>query len=160
MGGPLHDLPKEAIPKLPLFSGGNPSIALMHLKMVTFIINKYCRPSQYNHEDVKVRIFGYSLKGDAIDWFRNCPEEYFYCLQHIINAFKDKYIKQDDSPCAPSIMQNNEIKLVENSTINKRFQDSSQDESTCTTIAQIHDNGEAETSCQSIMTTINILLTT
>ena len=128
------------------FSSGNRGIALQHLNIVTFIINKYCRPSKYNHEDVKIRIFGYSLKGDAIDWFRNCPEE--YCLQDIIDAFTDKYIKQDDSPCAPSIMQNNEIDLVENSTINRRFQDSSQDESTCTTTAQIHDSGEAETSCQ------------
>ena len=45
-------------------------------------------------------------------------------------------------------MQNNESDLVENSTINKRFQDNSQDESTCTTTAQIHDSGEAKTNCQ------------
>ena len=69
-------------------------------------------------------------------------------MQHIINAFKDKYIKQADSLCAPSIMQNNEIDLVENSTISRRFPDNFQDESTCTTTAQIHDSGEVETSCQ------------
>ena len=45
-------------------------------------------------------------------------------------------------------MQNNEIDLVENSTINRRFPDSSSDESTCTTTTQIHDSGEVETSCQ------------
>ena len=148
MDDTFHDMPEEVISKLPFFSGGDLGTALVHLKMVTFFIYKYCRPSQYNHEDFKIRIFSYSLKGDAIDWFRNCPEEYFYCLQHIINAFKDKYIKQGGSPCAPSTMQNNEIDLVENSTINRRFQDSSQDESTCTTTTQIHDSGEAETSCQ------------
>ena len=113
---------------MPVFSGGDSTTARNHLITVTYIINRYCLPSQYNHEDAKIRLFGYSLKGDAIDWFRNCPEEYFYCLQHIINAFKDNYIKQAGSPCAPNIMQNNEIDLVENSTINRRFQDSSQNE--------------------------------
>ena len=90
MDDTFHDMPEEVISKLPFFSGGHPGIALQHLWTVTFIINKYCLPSQYNHEDVKIRIFGYSLKGDAIDWFRNCPEQ--YCLQDIINAFTDKYI--------------------------------------------------------------------
>ena len=92
MDDTFHDMPEEAIPKLPFSSGGNAAIAQKHLLIVTHIINKYCRPSQYNHEDVKIRIFGYSLKGDAIDWFRIFPKEYFYCLQHIINAFKHKQV--------------------------------------------------------------------
>jgi len=93
MDDTFYDMPEEATSKLSFFSGGDPSTALIHLRMVTFFIHKYCRPSQYNHEDVKIRVFGYSLKGDALDWFRNCPEE--YCLKDIINAFTDKYIKDD-----------------------------------------------------------------
>ena len=145
MDDTFHDMPEEATSKLPFFSGGDPGTALLHLRMVNLFIHKYCRSSQYNHEDVKIRVFGYSLKGDAIDWFRNCPEE--YCLEDIINSFTDKYIK-NDSPCVPSVMQNNKIDLVEDSAISRSFPDNSQDESTCTTTTQIHDSGEVETCCQ------------
>ena len=48
-------------------------------------------------------------------------------------------------------MQNNESDLVEKSTINRRFQENFQDESTCTTTTQIHASGEAKTSCQIIV---------
>ena len=84
--------------------------------MVTHIINKYCLPSQYHREDIKICLFVCSLDGDAMKWLSNWPKDYIDSLQSIVNAFKDKYIKQDDSPCAPSTMQNNEIDFVENST--------------------------------------------
>ena len=62
---------------MPLFSGSDSATARKHLLMVTRIINRYCLPSQYNHEDGKIHLFGYSLKGDAIDWFQNCPKSLF-----------------------------------------------------------------------------------
>lgn len=78
-----------------------------------------------------------------MDWFHNWPKDSFASLQYIINALKDRYVKQGDSPCAPNTMQKSERYLVKNSTINGRFQDNSHDESTCTIAIQIHDSGEA-----------------
>ena len=69
MDDTFHDMPEEVISKLPFFSGGDPGNALQHLRMVAYFIYKYCRPSQYNQEDIKIRVFGYSLKGDAINCF-------------------------------------------------------------------------------------------
>lgn len=77
MDDTLHDMPEEAIHKLSLFSSGDSATVGKHLHKVTHIITRYCLPSQYNHEDVKIRLFSFSLEGDAMDWFRNCPEDSF-----------------------------------------------------------------------------------
>ena len=51
-----------------------------------------------------MRLFVRSLKGDALNWFNNCPEDSFTSLQGIVDAFKDIYGDPDSSPCAPKIM--------------------------------------------------------
>ena len=61
----------------------------------------YCSSPQYDHEDVKMHLFAFSLEGDALNWFNNCPEDSFTSLQDIVNAFKDRYDYQDSSACAP-----------------------------------------------------------
>ena len=114
MGDSFHDMPKEAIRKMPVFSGGDSATTRNHLLMVTHIINRYCLPSQYNREDIKIRLFVCSLDGDVMKWLSNWPEDYIDSLQSIVNAFKDEYIKQGDLPCAPSATERNESNLVEN----------------------------------------------
>jgi len=109
-----------------------------------------------------MRLFAFSLKGDALNWFHNRPEDSFASLQDIINTFKDKYEDQSSSHCAPNIMQQDESDLVKDPTVNEILQDNSpyqnasycrhcecsHDESTCTIGRRIHDSGKAETSCQ------------
>ena len=87
----LHDIPEVAISKLPLFSSGDSVTVKRHLGLFTRIMIIYCRPPQYNHEDVKMCLFVLSLEGDALNWFNNCPKDSFTSLQDIANAFKDRY---------------------------------------------------------------------
>ena len=101
----LHDIPEVAISKLPLFSSGDLVTIRKHLYRFTHTILRYCHSPQYDHEDVKMRLFVRSLKGDALNWFNNCPEDFFTSLQDIVDAFKDRYGDPDSSPCAPKIVQ-------------------------------------------------------
>lgn len=147
----LHDMSEEAIHELPLFVGGDSTAARKHLSRVTHIIIRYCLSSQYKHEDVKMLLFAFSLEGDALNWFHNCPKNSFAPLQDIINAFKDRYGDQGGSPCAPSTMQQDENDLVEDPTVKERFQDNSPYQkvpSTCTVARRIHDIGKTRTNCQ------------
>lgn len=98
-----------------------------------------------------MRLFAFSLEGDALNWFNNCLENSFASLQDIVNAFTDRYGYQSSSPCAPKIMQQNEGDLVKDPTVNERFQDNSPYQngpSTCTVAREIHDSGKAGTSYQ------------
>lgn len=61
----LHDIPEVAIHKLSLFSGGDSIVVREHLCRFTCIMLIYCSSPQYNHEDVKMRLFAFSLEGDA-----------------------------------------------------------------------------------------------
>ena len=111
----------------------------------------YCNSPQYDHEDVKMRLFSFSLESDALNWFNNCPKYSFTSLQDIVHAFKDRYGYEDSSPCAPEIIKHNERDFVKDSTVNERFQDNSPHQnvpSTCTIADQIHDNGKVGTNCQ------------
>lgn len=52
-----------------------------------------------------MHLFSFSLEGDALDWFHNCPEDCFTSLQDIINDFTDRYGDQGGSSYAPNTMQ-------------------------------------------------------
>ena len=71
----LHDFPEVAISKLPLFSGGDSVAVRKHLCKFSRIMLIYCSSPQYDHEDVKMRLFAFSLEGDALNWFNNCPKD-------------------------------------------------------------------------------------
>ena len=109
MDDPFYDMPMEAIREMPVFSGGNSAAARNHLLTTTRIINKYCLHSQYNREDIKIRLFCCSLDGDILKGLDNWPGGYITSWRAFIKAFIEKYMREDDSPCTPSIVQNNEI---------------------------------------------------
>jgi len=48
-------------------------------------------PDIINHEDVKMRLFIFSLDGDAMDWFIDLPANNCDSLESIIDAFEEKY---------------------------------------------------------------------
>ena len=143
-----HDIPEVAISKLPVFSGGDSVAVKKHLSGFTCIMFMYCRSPQYNHEDVKMRLFVLSLEDDALNWFNSCPEDSFTSLQDIVDAFKDRYGDPDSSHCATKIVQHNESNVMKGSVVGERFQDNSSYQnvpSPCTITDQIHDNGKAGT---------------
>jgi len=72
-----------------------------------------------------MHLFAFSLEGDALNWFNNCPKDSFTSLQDIFHAFIDRYGYQGSLPCAPKIMQQNESDLVKDPTVNEIFQDNS-----------------------------------
>jgi len=91
-----------------------------------------------------MRLFVFSLEGDALNWFNNFPKNSFTSLQDIVNAFKDRYGDSNNSPCASKIMQKKESNLIKSPTVNERFQYQNVP-STCTIADQIHDSGKART---------------
>ena len=101
----LHDIPEVAFHKLSLFLGGDSAAVRKHLCRFTHTMLIYCSSPQYDHEDVKMRLFAFYLEGDALNWFNNCPEDSFTSLQDIVDAFKDRYGDPDSLPCAPKIVQ-------------------------------------------------------
>ena len=121
----LHDVSEEAISKLLLFSGGDSVAVRKHLNRFICVMIIYCILPQYNHEDVKMRLFVLSLEDDALNWFNSCPEDSFTSLQDIFDVFKDKYGDPDSSPCAPKIVQQNESNLIKGLAVDERFQDNS-----------------------------------
>jgi len=52
-------------------------------------VSKWCH--DINHEDVKMRLFIFSLDGDAMDWFIDLVANNFDSLESIIDAFEEKY---------------------------------------------------------------------
>lgn len=78
----FHDFSEVAISKLSVFSNGDSVVVKRHISLFTRIMIIYCRPLQYNHEDVKMRLFVFSLEGDASNWFNNFPKNSFTSLQH------------------------------------------------------------------------------
>ena len=140
----LHDFPEEAIPKLPIFSGGVSITVRRHLGLFTRIMIIYCRPPQFNHEDIKMRLFVLSLEDDALNWFNSFPKDSFTSLQDIVNAFKERYDNPNSLPSTPKIVQNKESNPIKSPAVEERFQD--QNVSSTSTIAdQDHDSEKAGT---------------
>jgi len=106
-----HDILEIAINKLPSFTGNNAITATNHLIKFTRML-MFCDSPRYNDEDVKMLLFVVSLQGDANNWYYDFPNNYFGSLQAIVNAFKNRYEDQRDSPCTTSAMKNYEsVKL-------------------------------------------------
>ena len=43
------------------------------------------------HEDVKIKLFSFSLKGATLDWCRNLPKASINCLRDFHDAFNSTY---------------------------------------------------------------------
>ena len=142
----LHDFPEDAIPKLPIFSGGDPIAVRRHLVLFTRIMIIYCRSPQFNHEDIKMRLFVLSLKDDALNWFNNFPKESFTSLEDIVDAFKNRYGYPNSLPSASKIVQQNESNLIRGPA--ERSQDNSSCQNVSSTgniVDQVHDSEKSGT---------------
>jgi len=145
-GDRLHDFPEEAFSKLPISSGGDSIVVRRHLGLFTRIMIIYCRPPQFNHEDIKMRLFVLSLEDDALNWFNNFPKDSFTSLQDIVNAFKDRYGYPNSLPS--KTVQQNESNLIKGPADGERSQKNSsyQNVSSTGTVAdQVHDSGKSGT---------------
>ena len=65
----------EAIDELPSFLGNNAITTETHLRNFHLCVSKWCH--DINHEDVKMRLFIFSLNGDAMDCFIDLPANSF-----------------------------------------------------------------------------------
>ena len=79
----------EAIEELPSFLGNNVISTETHLTNFQLCVSKWCH--DINHEDVKIKLFKFSLDGDALDWFIDLLANSFDSLESIIDAFEEKY---------------------------------------------------------------------
>ena len=120
--GYLNDPPENGIDKLPSFQGNNAISVDAHLKSFGSWVGKYARVVDYNHEDVKMRLFVLTLEKDALDWFTKKPDNSFDSLQSIINGFKKKYGDEREKRHLVrgiNVIRKRENRMVEE--FNKRF---------------------------------------
>jgi len=111
------------------------------------------------------------LEGDARNWFCDFPYNSFDSLQAIVNAFKNRYGDQMDSPSANYNEKKGESDFVKGLTILEKFQEdtprqslpycrrceSLHDEATCVVARRILDSGRAGTKDQINTMMISIL---
>ena len=69
IAGAPHDIPNDAIKKLPIFEGNNAITAKSHIRKFDKHLDSYCNDAAHNHEDVKMKIFALSLEDDAAAWY-------------------------------------------------------------------------------------------
>jgi len=79
----------EAIEELPSFLGNNAISIETHLTNFHLCVSKWCH--DINHENVKMRLFIFSLDGKAMDWFIELLANSFDSLESIIDVFEEKY---------------------------------------------------------------------
>lgn len=115
-----HNFPPnfgEIINEVPLFQDVKAISAESHLQHVNLCISK--RFPYTDSEDVKMQLFIFTLGNDLLDWFLEFPDNTFYSLQSIINAFKDKY---GDKGRFKAKVEAKEIKEDENGLIQQLTQ--------------------------------------
>ena len=74
---------------MPSFLGDNSITIETHLRNFHLCVSKWCH--DINHEDAKMRLFIFSLDGDAMDWLIELPANNFDSLKSVIDAFEEKY---------------------------------------------------------------------
>jgi hypothetical protein len=84
---------------LPTFKGGDWEVPAEHL----LDFHEFIHERQIVHEDVKIKLFRYSLKGAALDWCRSLPASSINSLASFHNAF-NIFCKEDFS--AESLFEN------------------------------------------------------
>jgi hypothetical protein len=92
----------------------------MHIKYFTRCTNKWCVAHDY--EDVKMKLFILSLEEDALDWYKDMPDNKFKMLKVLLDAFIEKWGEKKYQRHLLSTL--NSIKKNDNETmveLNKRF---------------------------------------
>ena len=84
---------------LPTFKGKYWEVPAKHL----LDFHKFVHERQVVHEDVHIKLFRYSLKGEALDWCRSLPTSSINSLASFHNAF-NIFCKEDVS--AESLFEN------------------------------------------------------
>ena len=78
--GSPHDIPNDAIRKLPIFQGKNSITAKSHLRKFEKHLVSYCNDAAHNHDDVKMKLFVLSLEDDAEEWDLNLDDDSYKLL--------------------------------------------------------------------------------
>jgi hypothetical protein len=120
--GAPHTIPDRAIEKLPCFSGNNVVSAHAHLLSFNLCIDKWC--IGHDEEDVKMKLFVFSLEGDATEWFSDQDPNKFNTLTEIVQDFKERWGDQKENRFLLAALSTTQKK--ENETMdefNKNFND-------------------------------------
>jgi hypothetical protein len=84
---------KKDIEKLPRFQGNNVISAKIHVKSFIRCINTWC--ATHDHKDVKIKLFFVSLEDDALDWYKDMPNNTFKTLKDLLYAFNENWRKRE-----------------------------------------------------------------
>ena len=84
IGGSPHDIPNDAIKKLPIFEKNNATTTKTHLQKFEKHLVSYCNNVTSNHEDVKIKLFALSLEDDAMEWYGDLGDDSYKNLNEFL----------------------------------------------------------------------------
>ena len=84
IAGAPHDIPNDAIKKLPIFQGNNAITAKSHLRKFENHVVNYCNDASHNHEDVKMKLFSLSLEDDVVEWYFDLGDDSYKTLSEFL----------------------------------------------------------------------------
>ena len=92
IAGSAHDIPNDAIKKLPMFEGNNATATTKtHLQKFERHLVSYCNSATADHEDVKMKLFALSLEDDAVEWYADLGDDSYKTLNEFLEGFKKKW---------------------------------------------------------------------
>jgi hypothetical protein len=120
--GAPNAIPDKAIEKLDCFLGNNVVSAHSHIVSFELCVDKWC----YGHgeEDVKMRLFMFSLEGDVVEWFSDQDPNKFSTLSEIVKSFRERWGDQKENRFLLASLSSSQKKKNETmDEFNKRFND-------------------------------------
>ena len=84
IAGSPHDIPNDAIKKLPMFEGNNSTTTKTHLRKFERHLVSYCNSVAADHEDVKMKLFALSLEDDAAEWYADLGDDSYKTLSEFL----------------------------------------------------------------------------
>ena len=91
IAGTPHDIPNDAIKKLPIFQGNNAITAKSHIRNFEKHLVSYCNDVAHDHDDVKMNLFALSLEDDVEEWYLNLDDDSYKTLSKFQDGFRKKW---------------------------------------------------------------------
>ena len=117
IAGSPHDIPNDAIKKLPIFQGNNAITAKSHLRKFEKHLVSYCNDAAHDHDDVKMTLFALSLEDDAEEWSYSLDDDSYKTLTEFLEGFKKKWGGKKEPRHLLAALHN--IKKMENETMDE-----------------------------------------
>ena len=115
--GNIHDIPNDAIKKLPIFKGNNAITAKSHLRKFEKHLVSYCNDAAHDHDNVKMNLFALSLEDDAEEWYLDLDDDSYKNISEFQDDFSKKWGEKKEPRHLLATLYS--IKKMENETMDE-----------------------------------------